>query len=93
MSKDIKVERVEKEKWLKSGKGFNGRMCLTDIEKEKVFERANYRCQLCGKKKEKIIRFWSEIRLVVHHLRYPPLTYDDLQAACYRCHNKISKSK
>ncbi len=85
-----KVERVEKEKWLESGKGFNGRMCLTNVEKEEVFKRANYRCQMCGKGKERIGRGWIEIRLVVHHLCYPPLTYDDLQAACYSCHNKIS---
>lgn len=80
-------------KWLESGKGFNGRMCLTYMEKEKVFERANYRCEVCGKEKEKIQkRFWFEIRLVVHHLCYPPLSYDDLQAVCYSCHNKIFKS-
>jgi len=71
-------------------KGLNGRMVLRDGEKEEVIRRTRYECQICGAKKEGSGPMAFPIRLVVHHLRYPPLSFDDLQGICMSCHNKIN---
>jgi len=85
------AKELANDKWLERGKGFNGRMCLRDEEKEEVIRKAGSKCEICGRKNERIGPAELPIGLNVHHLRYPPLSYGDLQAICFSCHNKIHK--
>lgn len=47
--------------------------------REIIIKRDNRTCQKCGKRKQ-------DRDLVVHHLRYPAKSLDDLMLLCKKCH-------
>lgn len=60
----------------KATKIVRGYKDLLIIAKKMLFELHKSRCDNCG----------SKSNLIIHHLKYPARSFDDLQVLCTKCH-------